>query len=242
MSIKKYLILLSIVCIGASFTTSLNTKINFGDRTKTIYLKTFSSGDKDIITKQVKAQSSTEKIVEINISRQENTPYVIDYTYTLFDNKDDYQIEMKSVMDPMNFHIADNIEMNYTGDNITYPKSLRAGMKFPNLASEMTTVLKNVFSRQTIATIKNRKVIDKETLAIGSKTFETFIITYTLVETNIINERTTTTLTSQVKEWYSPIHGILKKEVNQALKNTVEAEIKRTSSNYVLVATKIETL
>ena len=67
-------------------------------------------------------------------------------------------------------------------------------------------------------------------------------ITYTLAETHRINETTLTTLTNEVKEWYSPTYDVLKKEVNQTLENTIEEEKKPASSNYTLVATKIEIL
>jgi hypothetical protein len=240
MLIKKYLIvLLCISSLGFSFVTISNTKIYFKDGTKITYLKTFSSGDKDIITKEFKSQSATKKTIEVNISRQENTPYVFDYAYTLIDNKDNYQLDMKGVMDPMNLYVADNINLTYWGDKITYPKSLPIEQQLPDLSGILTRSVENIVKGEVAILIKNRKALNEENLVVNSKTYKATIFTYTIIETNIYDKTPITVSTSTVKEWYVPTYGVLKKEVSQVLEDKTVTEGQLVLS-YTLIATKIE--
>lgn len=151
-------------------------------------------------------KSGGDKIGTINSKMTDGKGKEI--TNTSFDvscNGEVVSIDFKSLINPQIFEQFGNMDYEITGTNMEWPNELSVGQKLPDATMNMKISMSGINMNMTVE-IKDRKVIDKETITSPAGSFNCFVITYTTETKMGMSQRTTS------KQWVTEKMGAVKSE------------------------------
>lgn len=155
-------------------------------------------------------------------------PYSVDYNYQIKLQKNGSQtIEMASVLDPLSMRIDDNMEVEYVGDALEFPATLKVDMPLKDAKGEYTLkVSKARFALIYSVAVTNRKVVGQETIEIDGENYDTFVITYEYDIEKSVDGKTISARAENIKEWYvSGIGAIAKTRTGKSRNHEQTIEI-----------------
>ncbi|NVO18811.1 MAG: hypothetical protein HXX13_03875 [Bacteroidetes bacterium] len=91
-----------------------------------------------------------------------------------------FSVELKSMIDPKSFDGLKNMELTFSGDDLSYPSSLSAGMTLPDASMIMAAGSGGITLMRMTIKVTERKVAGVETVTVPAGTFECYKITYNL--------------------------------------------------------------
>jgi hypothetical protein len=92
----------------------------------------------------------------------------------------EFSIDMQSMIDPKSFEGFKDMELTFTGNDITYPASMSPGLTLPDASMTMAASSGGMTLMKMTINVTNRKVVGIESVTVPAGTFECFKITYDL--------------------------------------------------------------
>jgi hypothetical protein len=144
--------------------------------------------------------------------------------YTMKCVNGEFSIDMQSMIDPKSFEGFKDMELSFTGNDITYPSTLSAGQVLPDASMTMAASSGGMTIMRMTINVTNRKVVGTESVTVPAGTFECYKITYDL-ETKLGFK-----VSSSAVQWMNKGAGSVKSETydkkGKLLGSTVLKEFK----------------
>jgi hypothetical protein len=98
--------------------------------------------------------------------------------YTMKCENGEFSVDMQSMIDPKSFEGFKNMQLNFSGKDLTYPSSMSAGQSLPDASITMGAATGAMTLMRLTINITNRKVVGMESVTVPAGTFDCYKITY----------------------------------------------------------------
>ncbi len=141
----------------------------------------------EVIVKQVKGDKEVSKYT-VPIKCHEGTLF----------------FSMRNVLPPVEAAQSPDMQVEFAGSDLSYPRNMRAGDRLPDSEMEMTVRMGSMQLMRNRYAIRDRRVEAEETVTTPAGTFKCYKISSTF-EYQMLGKRT-----SREETWYSPSVGTVK--------------------------------
>lgn len=135
-----------------------------------------------------------------------------------------FSIDMKSLIDPKSMESFKDMEVSFSGTDMTFPSSMSVGQVLPDADITMAASTGGMTLMKMTIVITNRKIESKESITVPAGTFECYKMTYD------IETRMGIKITSTAAQWMHKGAGSVKTETydkkGKLLGSTVLSEYK----------------
>lgn len=157
---------------------SKSMKMSFQRSAKDVNTDKTENVDAYTVTYTPRSNGTTR--VSIRGARTGVNPYDYAYEYGISNTATTYEVDMMSIVDPLQTRIEPNVQRTYKGDRIVYPKTLTVGQTLPDAAGVFTLKI-SMKDREPIVmkhniSLRNRKVERMETVTIEGVTQNAFVV------------------------------------------------------------------
>lgn len=136
----------------------------------------------------------------------ENKKDIISGSYKVTCDGDKLEMDMMNMMSPEMTASFSNMEVTVEGDMIAFPSNLSVGMELPIANTKVKTGMNGMTIMTINITIKDRKVLAKESVTVPAGTFNCYKLTQT-TDVKMMGTRSSKTVT-----WYAEGVGAVKVE------------------------------
>jgi len=98
--------------------------------------------------------------------------------YTMKCVNGEFSVDMQSMIDPKSFEGFKDMELSFTGNDMTFPSLLSAGQSLPDANITVAASTGGITIMRLTINVTNRKVVGLESVTVPAGTFECFKITY----------------------------------------------------------------
>lgn len=196
----------------------------------------------DFITYEYEYVPGGEFSLTQTLSREKYNPYDASYSHKgLIERDGNITFKAGYVLHPNDFKGIPGTTVDQTGGFFSYPPVLKEGMTFDDLEGLVTVTNNSDYSKVLDIKINKRRVIQKETLLVGTKNYEAFVIAYQVEIEKYFNNHWFESRNHDVKEWYVPNVGIIKKKENASVSVATQGsnDLRNYSTEFVMSAFKI---
>lgn len=165
----------------------------------------------DVVTYNYTPTNENNGRINFTMSRGEFNPYDLSASYTVSKTSEKIEIDLKSVIHPMNLEANSNTQITSLGDKIDLPNTLNVGQKLENKNGSLTFVINENATKRINIEVKNRNVIAKENITVNELEYETYQLNYTVITQKFYNDVLFETTTENIQEWILPGVGFLKR-------------------------------
>jgi len=182
--------------------------------TKVQFEKEMSGDQKGLGTYTFLSRNNNTIEAQYNFEKSSTpNPFKISYSYDITKSEDGaLLLDLSSIVDPLEMMIDESIEIRSSKDKVEYPSNIKTGALLKEVDGHLDLYTKKgkLFLTYKVS-ISNRKVERKETISIGSKSVEAFVISYdySFEKSNkfdVVLQKSD----QQVIEWFLPGVGIIK--------------------------------
>ena len=117
-----------------------------------------------------------------------------------------FSVDMQSMVDPKSLEGFKDMQLSFTGNDISYPSALSAGQVLPDASITIAAASGGMSLMKMTVSITNRKVVGTESVTVPAGTFECFRITYDM-ETKFGFK-----MQNSATEWLNKGAGLVKTE------------------------------
>ena len=152
------------------------------------------------------SSSGNETATMSAIVKDKKGKLIAETNYDVICNGDRISIDFKSMMNPQMFKQFSNMETEITGTNLELPNNLAVGQELPDASMDMKISMSGINMNMSTS-IKDRKVIGKESVTTPAGTFSCYVISYSSEFNSMgMNQN------SSAKQWISEGVGMVKQE------------------------------
>jgi hypothetical protein len=213
---KKMLFLCFVAAIASAFSqtqTTANTSFSFSRKvtiSQSGQVKGFPV--QDVVTHEYVPISDNQVRVYLTMSRANYNPYQFSSSYALQKlNNGTVLAELGCLLHPQEFTAPNNATISYTGAALDYPATLSVGQTLNQVEGGIVIQNNQNFRKELAITVKDRKIIEKQTLRIAGASYDAFVLAYQIEIRRSFNGELFETSQHQVKEWLVPNVGIVKR-------------------------------
>jgi hypothetical protein len=161
----------------------------------------------DYTVTNVSTVSGVETATMNSTIKDKKGELIAETNYEMSCTGDRVSIDFKSMMSPQIMQQFKDMKTEITGTNLDLPNSLSVGQTLPDASMEIKISLSGI-NMDMATQIKNRKVIDKESVTTPAGTFVCFVITYN----SDLNMSMGMSQSNSGKQWISEGVGMVKQE------------------------------
>lgn len=149
--------------------------------------------------------------IYFTMSRSEFNPYNLSESYAVTKGNDNIEIDLQSVIHPMNLERDANTQITASGDKIDLPSSLSVGQELTDRSGTLTFSTDGQVTKTIEIEVKNRRVSAKEDIKVNQSDYETYRLNYSVVVKKYYNGVLFETSEEDIQEWILPGVGFLKR-------------------------------
>jgi hypothetical protein len=195
---------------------------------------------KDIITYSYEPIDENKGTVNCIMSRKDYNPYNLTQSYTAQSTEESVEIDLYSILHPMNLSRSPEIEITSKGDMFDIPKILVVGQKLADKDGLAELKYGESVSKTLKINVTDRQVVAKEIITVGGKSYNTYKMTYKISTDKYFNNELFENDLEQIEEWVAPNLGFLKRTSNRTVTQyQMEKAVKSYTSEFSIEATQI---
>lgn len=156
------------------------------------------------ITRLEQSKDTLIAYTEVTIIQAKNNKETAKYTVPIKCCKETLFFNMRSITPPVEAGQSPDIQMEFSGTDLSYPRNLRVGQTLPDSEMEMVARMGSLQLMKNRYVIKNRRVEAEESVTTSGGTFKCYKIAYDF-EFQLLGTRT-----SRNEVWYAPAVGTVK--------------------------------
>lgn len=149
--------------------------------------------------------------VYFTMSRSEFNPYNLSESFAVSKTNGQVEIDLESVIHPMNLERDENTQMVGIGDKLDLPNSLVVGQELADKNGSLRFSVNGNVTKRIEIKVKNRKVVGKDEVVVDDQNYETFRLNYTVEVRKYYNGVLFETAEEDIQEWILSGVGFLKR-------------------------------
>jgi hypothetical protein len=211
---KKYILSIAfislITLVSSKFTTLTDT---FFDKAIAIeYIGQVEGFPvEDAVTYNYTSTGNYNGRINCTMSRSEFNPYNLEENYAVTKTDKKIEIDLKSVIHPMNLTADDNTQITSSGDKIDLPNNLTVGERLADKSGTLTFAINDRATKKMDIKVKDRIVVAKEEIIVDQLKYETYRLDYTIITQKYYNGVLFEKTAEDIQEWVLPGVGFLKR-------------------------------
>ena len=151
-----------------------------------------------------RTENGNEVVTMSTKMSDKNGEQIMESSHNITCTEEGVSIDFKSMMNPQMLSQFGQFEYEITGTNLEMPNDLSVGLELPDASMKM--VINMGMTMNVIVTIKDRKIIAKESVTTPSGTYDCFVLTSTL-DLDMM-----TKIEGSSKQWITEGVGMVKQE------------------------------
>lgn len=165
----------------------------------------YDAKNKVLTVSEYKIESIHSNVAEIHLtSKDAKGKQLADMRLKWYCDEEKVNFEMKDMFPQMDMMDNANVEMKFSGDNLSYPKNMKTGDLLPDAESKIEMMMNGMRVMSMVVKVTDRKVEGTEQLSTPAGSFECLKLSETAEVKSIMSAKTKSVI------WLSKNRGVVK--------------------------------